>query len=177
MGLDLDQADARGRTPLHAAVLSVADARVVARLLAAGSRTEARDDDGATPLQHAVQQAAQLAQLTQRSRWTGGEGDGGDGDGSDGDGDGGLPIVRLLLARGADPDSLAADGVPLLVLAAEVALPTNTYQLTYLPTYILTYLLLACRTRSRRAPPSRCSRPPPTPTWPTARGAPRLRWR
>lgn len=55
--INLNQADALGRTPLHTAVRE-ADERIVAQLLAAGASTEARDDDGSTPLQCAVQRGS-----------------------------------------------------------------------------------------------------------------------
>jgi ankyrin repeat protein len=89
--INLNQADALGRTPLHTAVRE-ADERIVAQLLAAGANTEARDDDGLTPLQCAVQRGAP-------------------------------PVVGALLDQGADTNVLSAEGVPVLVLAAEHSPP------------------------------------------------------
>ena len=93
IGVDLNQQDGYGRTPLHVAVSNSSEAlamELVRPLLAMRAATEVQSDDGATPLRLAIAQ-------------------------------GNLELSNLLLNVGADKNSLGADAVPLIVLATETS--------------------------------------------------------
>ena len=91
IGVDLNQQDSAGRTPLHVAVASGLT-ELVQPLLRMRASTEVQADDGATPLRLAVSR-------------------------------GDLALTSALIGVGAERNSLGADAVPLLVLAAETSVP------------------------------------------------------
>src|SRR5690606_19070933 len=60
-GADMNTADRHGLCPLH--VLSVASTQMVPMLVAAGARTDARDDQGDTPLHKFINHPAMVKML------------------------------------------------------------------------------------------------------------------